>query len=447
LAEALREARANLTHLIETIRAERPEFMPMGLDLPKMMALIPKDGALVAPLITSQGSVVYVLTSRTTTLTEAQVIAVDEFTDATLQMLLQGTPESAELGGWLGAYRNFLNASDATPRLLHEQAWHETIEVTGKELWDGLLGRVHSHLNNLKLPEGAPVVLMPQGGLGLLPLHAAWHEVNGVKRAFLDDYTVSFAPSGYALRISQQRLQDSQRQHRRLLAVINPTADLDFTSMEGQTVVRLFDPDARQELVESEATRDAVIKSVLGKSHLHFSCHGFYSWQDPMQSGLLLADRVPLTLADTIGHLDLSSSRLVTLSACETGLTDIHQAPDEYLGLPTGFLQAGSPSVVSTLWAVNDLSTMLLMERFYHHHLEDKLTPSGALRQAQRWLRDDATAGELRTRFTKERDALFDAGKPTGLVEDQVHRFASMDPSSCPFASPFYWAAFTVNGA
>jgi CHAT domain-containing protein len=50
--------------------------------------------------------------------------------------------------------------------------------------------------------------------------------------------------------------------------------------------------------------------------------------------------------------------------------------------------------VLSTLWAVDDLSTTLLMERFYRGHLEDRRTPAVALRGAQICLRG-ATAGDL----------------------------------------------------
>ena len=53
LAEALRQARADLNRRIASIRAERPEFMPTGLDLPGLLDLIPEGGALVAPLFTS----------------------------------------------------------------------------------------------------------------------------------------------------------------------------------------------------------------------------------------------------------------------------------------------------------------------------------------------------------------------------------------------------------
>lgn len=165
-----------------------------------------------------------------------------------------------------------------------------------------------------------------------------------------------------------------------------------------------------------------------------------------MHSGLLLADGRPLTLAEIIAKLDLKATRLVTLSACETGLTDIRLSPDEYLGLPAGFLQAGAPAVISTLWAVDDLSTMLLMEHFYQAHLQDHLPPAEALRQAQRWLRD-LTADHLRQRFAAEREALLTTRMPGEVVHTQYRRFAALDPDARPFAHPFCWAAFTFSGA
>lgn len=94
---------------------------------------------------------------------------------------------------------------------------------------------------------------------------------------------------------------------------------------------------------------------------MHFCCHGNYNWQDPTESGLLLTDG-PLTLAALQrDEVDLSSARLVILSACETGITDIFQgSAEEYMGIPAGFLITGVPCVISSLWAVPDLSTALL---------------------------------------------------------------------------------------
>src|SRR5205823_2525293 len=89
------------------------------------------------------------------------------------------------------------------------------------------------------------------------------------------------------------------------------------------------------------------------------------------------------------GEIDLSAARLVTLSACETGVTDVLRgSAEEYVGIPAGFLLAGVPCVVSSLWAVPDLSTALLMERFYRNHLQSGMEPASALREAQVWVRD-----------------------------------------------------------
>jgi CHAT domain-containing protein len=196
-----------------------------------------------------------------------------------------------------------------------------------------------------------------------------------------------------------------------VLAIVNPTGDLAYAEVEGEQLARLFGEPHTQILLNDEATAAALKKR--RASYLHFSCHGFYRWDDPLQSGLILARGEPFTLAQVLGELKLDTCRLVALSACETGITEVRQSSDEYLGLPAGFLQAGAPAVLSTLWPVNDLSTMLLIERFYQRHLQAGEDFPSALRHAQRWLRS-VTAGE---------------------------------PTQRPFAHPYYWAAFTFAGA
>src|SRR5439155_23647337 len=82
---------------------------------------------------------------------------------------------------------------------------------------------------------------------------------------------------------------------------------------------------------------------------------------------------------------------LTVLSGGESGMIELGQS-DEYVGLPSGFLFAGARCVVSTLWAVYDLSSALLMDRFHRAWLAGQ--PIGAaLRAAQRWLRDDILNG------------------------------------------------------
>ena len=431
---ALNQARTQLQEAIARIRTTHPDFMPEGLDQPEILALIPPGGALVAPVITPQGSAVFVVPSGLQEVSLKHILWLDGFKEVDLQSLLRGQTEEIGLGGWLGAYLNAPN---------ERQTWHDTIETAGQIQWTQLIAPIAERLATLEVTQ---VLLMPQGGLGLLPLHAAWHEDEGRRRYFLDDYTVTYVPSAYAHKVSLERMNDTQRHGRSLLAIINPTSDLKYATAEGEQVASLFEKDKTTLLPNTDAT----VKTVMERGsagYVHFSCHGFYRWDDPMQSGLVLANHETLTLAKIIGHFNLENTRLVTLSACETGITDIRQSPDEYLGLPAGFLQAGAPAVVSTLWAVNDLSTMLLMERFYQLHLKEGQDLPVALRHAQIWLRE-VTAGELAKRFADAEDALLSSTRMSiRTASDYFTRFTKLDPKEQPFAHPYYWAAFTFTGS
>ncbi len=433
LAQALNHVRTELKDAIARIRVAHPEFMSDGLVLPEILALIPPGAALVAPLVTSQGSAVFVVPAGLQSVGSEHVLWVDSYKEDDLQILLRVLTEEAQLSGWLGAYSNART---------NVTAWLDTIETTGRILWADVIAPIAERLEALKVTQ---VLLMPQGGLGLLPLHAAWHEVNGIRRYFIDEFAVTYLPSGYAHKVSLERIKDPQRYTRSVVAIINPTDDLPFTASEGEQVARLFHNDKSTVLSGEAATAEAVRKQGF-VGYVHFACHGFYQWDDPMQSGLKLANHEPLTLTQ-IGQLNLNKTRLITLSACETGITDIRQSPDEYLGLPAGFLQAGTPAVISTLWAVNDLSTMLLMERFYCLHLKKEMAIPEALRQAQLWLRD-VTARELAQRFADEEDALLSSTRMSiNTASDYFTRFTNLDPEEKPFAHPYYWAAFTFSGA
>jgi hypothetical protein len=75
-------------------------------------------------------------------------------------------------------------------------------------------------------------------------------------------------------------------------------------------------------------------------------------------------------------------------------VTEFQRVPDEAIGLPAGFLQAGVPGVVATLWPVNDVSTAVLVTEFYRPVLQEKMEPAAALSGARICLRD-STRGEL----------------------------------------------------
>jgi CHAT domain-containing protein/tetratricopeptide (TPR) repeat protein len=429
LSGLLHQARSDLKKLIESVRKQYPDFMPSGLEWDEIIQMIPEDGAIVAPLLTSQGGVVFILPHGMRTLTEENVIWLEDFDENALSSMLAGTNSEP---GWLQAYH------------LSREGWKRSIEAFTARLWNTLLSPIHDGLKKIGVKEGAPITFLPDSGLGLLPLHAAWRERNGSKRAFVDDFAVAYTPSVHALSISQRRVRALRGEPLALLAIINPTGDLSYAQIEGETVAALFSPDAGQLLTEKDATRSAVLEAAPRCHYLHFACHGFFDLKDVMRSGLRLAGKDVLTLSDVISDLALRSTRLVTLSACETGLTEFWRTPDEYIGLPAGFLLSGAAGVVSTLWSVDDLATSLLMDRFYREHLQGGAHPSNALRAAQLWLRD-ATRDELNEYYRSHvRPGL---GEPARTRGDRALSDERGTRNERVFANPFFWAPFIFTGA
>jgi CHAT domain-containing protein len=153
-----------------------------------------------------------------------------------------------------------------------------------------------------------------------------------------------------------------------------------------------------------------------------------------------------LTLRDILA-LRLENVRLAVLSACETGIpgTDL---PDEVISLPTGLAQAGVAGVVASLWSVSDLSTMMLMARFYELWKCDSLEPPEALRQIQLWIRD-TTNGEKADYF-KGFLPEFQPEPRSGLpvhVADTLYKASVLShPDENDSEHPLYWAAFTYTG-
>jgi len=121
-------------------------------------------------------------------------------------------------------------------------------------------------------------------------------------------------------------------------------------------------------LVGRDASKANVLRTSGASTVLHFATHGQFDAQRPLQSALYLSDgqggAAALTASDIYGMR--IAARLVTLSACETGLGTV-KSGDEVIGLYRALLFAGADTVVASLWEVDDASTSFLMTRFYAH--------------------------------------------------------------------------------
>ena len=244
------------------------------------------------------------------------------------------------------------------------------------------------------------------------------------------------------------------------VAIQNPTDNLPYTDLEVEMSRTFF--SSTQVLAKEEATEAALkLNQELPLAHcIHFSCHGKFNLNSPLESSLILAEDEQsedgqLTLAEIFG-LTLNQCRLVTLSACETGLTGLNDISDEYISLPSGFLYAGSPSVVSSLWKVQDFSTAFLMIKFYENLSQFLWLEEGkvaiALNQAQKWLRN-LTCEEFEAMLAQlqpQLDQILAQLRPGKrfVFEDAIEeaRKEIRDRQPYPFANPFYWAAFTAVG-
>jgi len=138
-----------------------------------------------------------------------------------------------------------------------------------------------------------------------------------------------------------------------------------------------------------DANRETAMSASVGQFQIvHFATHGFVDSERPDVSAIVLtmvdrngapADGV-MSLHD-IYSLDLSA-QLTVLSACQTALgKDIRG--EGMVGLNHAFMSAGSKSVVSSLWKVDDRATADLMRAFYESMLQRGMPPAAALRAAQ----------------------------------------------------------------
>ncbi len=184
-----------------------------------------------------------------------------------------------------------------------------------------------------------------------------------------------------------------------------------WTAFEARGIVAMAPPGSTRSLLDFNATRAMVMSPELTSCRiLHFATHGIVDDKNPELSGLVLSlvDRRGrpqngfLSLED-IYHLDLHAD-LVVLSACKTAVGKNIKG-EGLVTMARGFMYAGAPRVVASLWDVDDSTTAELMRLFYRGMLHDHKPAAAALRNAQ-------------IDLSKQRR----------------------------WASPIYWAAFELHG-
>jgi len=241
-----------------------------------------------------------------------------------------------------------------------------------QKLYDALLKPV------LPFVSASNIGLVPHDVLYYLPFAA----LSDQGKYLVESHALFSLPNAAVLEYLAER---KPAEKLRVLAFGNPDLgrrefDLPFAEAEVAAIKGRF-PSAVVFTGQS-ATKEKA-KELLGQGFdiAHFAAHGNYSEETPLESGLLLAPAE----AGRLSALEIFKLRCpgsaVILSACKTALGR-SATGSEIVGLNRSFLYAGAPSVLATLWSIDDQATATLMGSLYAG-LEKKTSLAGSLRAAQ----------------------------------------------------------------
>jgi CHAT domain-containing protein/Tfp pilus assembly protein PilF len=223
------------------------------------------------------------------------------------------------------------------------------------------------------------VILFPNDLLLYLPIHALTRkQPDGSSRFLAETHRVSY--------VTQLELVDLLSPLRMapdapLLALANPDGTLPAASREVRELAR--SRPGVTALDGPEATKPRFFELAIKFPELHLATHGVLDPEQPDRSYLLLAGDDPASQRLTIGEiagLSLPPNSLAILSGCETALGE--QVPGAALvTLAAAFSQAGSQSVVASLWKVSDVATRDFMVAF--HRALPTAGRAGAVQEAE----------------------------------------------------------------
>lgn len=279
-------------------------------------------------------------------------------------------------------------------------------KALGRKLYNWLLAPIAAELAGAQT-----VMIVPYGSLYYLPVHA----LESSDPAGKPFYAIEKQRIGYLSAATRfQPPMAGPRPPRTLLAFANPDGTLPGARTEVERLQRDAFPDARV-FYEKDATKARFESLAQNYRVVHFATHGILA-ADATKSHLKMAD-APLTVFDIHGLESLDGKTdLVVLSACETALQMGKSAGEELISVASAFANAGAPSLVASLWEVDDDATAELMTAFY------RLIKAG-----------------------KDSD-----GKPVDTLEAlrqaQLHVLRLHRDGATPYADPAFWAAFQLIG-
>ena len=207
----------------------------------------------------------------------------------------------------------------------------------------------------------------------------------GKAQYLIETRSITLAPSGSVVDICKRK---PRPQPKTCLAVRQPALGADVASIRNRCRLENYFIEETQSLDSENATIPKFMSAIekMLFSVVHFGTHGILNADNGLYSGLAMSKHTEdgfetdFLYARDILNIFLHAT-LVFLRACMTGLGRIHPG-DDIIGLTRAFFYAGTPSIIASLWEVDDEESWRLTEFFYDEWLKcgDK---AEALRQAQ----------------------------------------------------------------
>ncbi|WP_242046816.1 CHAT domain-containing protein [Calothrix parietina] len=248
------------------------------------------------------------------------------------------------------------------------------------------------------------VIFIPQGSLFFVPFPALQDDN---RNYLIDKYTIQTSPSIQVLDLTRKQRQKlsptPQNSPKSVLVVGNPIMpevppylgkpptklrSLPYAEEEAKQVAQMFDTKA---IIGNQATKSAILPLLPKARIIHLATHGLLDdFKNGYIPGAIALAPEPLNKGKSEGingwltsseifDLQLNNTELVVLSACDTGRGKI--TGDGVIGLSRSWISAGVPSVVVSLWSVDDDATKFLMGEFYQQ-LKNNSDKASALRDA-----------------------------------------------------------------
>lgn len=236
--------------------------------------------------------------------------------------------------------------------------------------------------------------LVPDGSLNELPFAALISRQSG--KYLIDEYALTLAPSASVFVLRSESQSARRGAERLLIAAVHSfdrerfpgLEDLSLAEREAKMIARLYPSSTL--LLNEQAGKQRILREMPAAQVIHLATHGQADLAQPLrsklifpsaESGSMLATENDFLQAFEIYSLRLPQTRIVALSACETGFGQ-NRRGEGMMSLARPFLAAGVPTVIASLWKAESGATSELMIRFHQQLTSAPLTADESLRRA-----------------------------------------------------------------